>query len=71
MAALGTVPQHNSSSKLAIGRSGILTLSGFGIKVRLQSNHLEIEDGVGVERRKIRLARVGHPPIDLGRYSFR
>jgi CRISPR-associated endonuclease Cas1 len=28
--------------------------------VRMQSGHLEIEDGVGVDRRKIRLARVGH-----------
>ena len=26
----------------------------------MQSGHLQIEDGVGMERRKIRLARVGH-----------
>ena len=26
----------------------------------MQSGHLEIEDGVGMDRRKIRLARVGH-----------
>jgi CRISPR-associated endonuclease Cas1 len=37
-----------------------LTLSGFGIKVRIQSGHLEIEDGIGPERRKIKFARVGH-----------
>jgi len=60
MAALGTVPQVNSASKLGISKSGVLTISGFGVKVRLQSNHLEIEDGVGLARRKIRLARVGH-----------
>jgi hypothetical protein len=28
--------------------------------MRMHSGHLEIEDGVGPERRKIRLARVGH-----------
>jgi CRISPR-associated endonuclease Cas1 len=60
MAALGTVPQPQSSSKLPIGKSGVLTISGFGVKVRLQSNHLEIEDGMGVQRRKFMLARVGH-----------
>src|SRR4030088_2450948 len=26
----------------------------------MQSGHLEIEDGIGHERRKIRLARIGH-----------
>jgi len=35
-------------------------LSGFGIKARVHIRHLELEDGVGLERRKIRLARVGH-----------
>jgi CRISPR-associated endonuclease Cas1 len=60
MAALGTVPQHNSTGKLAIGKSGILTVSGFGIRIRVQSNHLEIEDGVGLERREMRLPRVGN-----------
>jgi CRISPR-associated endonuclease Cas1 len=37
-----------------------LVLHGFGIKVRMQCGHLEVEDGVASERRKIRLARVGH-----------
>jgi CRISPR/Cas system-associated endonuclease Cas1 len=60
MAALSTVPQHNSLRKPPIGKTGVLTLHGFGIKVRVQSAHLEIEDGVGMERRKIKLARVGH-----------
>ena len=55
-----TLPQENSSCKSQINRSGVLTLTGFGIKVRMQSGHLEIEDGIGPERRKIRLARVGH-----------
>lgn len=60
MAASGTVPQPALSRKSPIGRSGVLTLSGYGIKVRMQSGHLEIEDGIGPERRKFRLARVGH-----------
>jgi CRISPR-associated endonuclease Cas1 len=38
----------------------VLTIHGFGLHVRMQSGHLEIEDGVGMDRRKIRLARVGH-----------
>jgi len=38
----------------------VLTLYGFGIRVRMQSGHLEIEDGIASERRKIRIARVGH-----------
>jgi CRISPR-associated endonuclease Cas1 len=60
MAASGTLPQYASSRKSPFSKSGVLTLSGFGIKVRMQSGHLEIEDGIGPERRKIRLARVGH-----------
>ena len=60
MAASGTLPQPNLSRKSPIGKSGVLTLSGFGIKVRMQCGHLEIEDGIGPERRRIRLARVGH-----------
>ncbi len=60
MPASGTLPQQNVHRKFAIGKSGVLTLTGFGIKVRMQSGHLEIEDGTGPERRKIRLARIGH-----------
>jgi len=60
MAAPGTVPQHVFSRKSPISRTGVLTLSGYGIKVRMQCGHLEIEDGIGPERRRIRLARVGH-----------
>jgi CRISPR-associated endonuclease Cas1 len=60
MAASGTLPQASLSRKSAINRSGVLTLSGYGIKVRMRCGHLEIEDGIGPERRKIKLARVGH-----------
>jgi CRISPR-associated endonuclease Cas1 len=60
LAASGTLPQDHVFRKSPIGRSGVLTLTGFGIKVRMQSGHLEIEHGSGPERRKIRLARIGH-----------
>ena len=62
MAASSTLPQHNEYRKSPVNKSGVLTLAGFGIKVRMQSGHLEIEDGIGPERRRIRLARVGHGP---------
>jgi len=60
MAASRTLPQPVFSRKSPVARSGVLTLFGYGIKVRMQCGHLEIEDGIGPERRKIRLARVGH-----------
>jgi CRISPR-associated endonuclease Cas1 len=60
MAASDTLPQQNVSRKSQISKTGVLTLSGFGIKVRMLRGHLEIEDGVGMERRTIRLPRVGH-----------
>lgn len=60
MAANETVTQFPSIRKFPLSRSGVIVLAGFGIKVRVQNRHLELEDGVGLERRKIRLARVGH-----------
>ena len=60
MAASGTLPQQTGSRKSPIGRRGLVTLTGFGIKIRMQGGHLEIEDGIGPERRTIRLARIGH-----------
>src|ERR1035437_5312019 len=60
MAANETVAQFPSTRTSLVSRSGVLTLFGFGIKVRVRRGHLEIDDGVGMERRKIRLPRVGH-----------
>lgn len=60
MAASHNLPQPSKSGKSPIPKSGVLTLHGFGVRMRMQSGHLEIEDGVGMDRRKIRLARVGH-----------
>src|SRR5579864_5484733 len=55
-----TLSNLNVACKSPISRSGVLTLYGFGVRVRMRSGHLEIEDGIGSERRRIRLARVGH-----------
>jgi CRISPR-associated protein Cas1 len=60
MAAVHKVSQLAQTSKSPISKNGVLTIHGFGVRVRMQSGHLEIEDGVGTDRRKIRLARVGH-----------
>jgi CRISPR-associated endonuclease Cas1 len=60
MAASLNVSQACIYGKSQIPKSGVLTLHGFGIRMRVQSGHLELEYGVGMERRKIRLARVGH-----------
>jgi hypothetical protein len=43
-----------------ISRLGVLTLYGFGIRVRMQAGHLEIEHGIGPDRQKFRLPRVNH-----------
>ena len=60
MAASGTLPQPDFPRKSPIGRRGVLTLTGCGIKIRMQAGHLELEDGIGPGRRTIRLARIGH-----------
>jgi CRISPR-associated endonuclease Cas1 len=41
-------------------RSGVVTLHGYGVAVRVEKGHLILEDGIGADRRRTRLARVGH-----------
>jgi len=41
-----------------IPKHSVLVLHGFGIKLRMQNGHLCMEDGVGLDRRTIRLSRV-------------
>jgi CRISPR-associated endonuclease Cas1 len=53
MAASHTVPHSQ-----AIRKSGVLVLSGWGIRVQVNAGHLYIEDGIADERRTIRLPRV-------------
>jgi CRISPR-associated endonuclease Cas1 len=60
MAASHNLPQLPCSIKSPISKGGVLTIQGFGVRVRMQSGHLEIEDGLGPERHTIRLARVNH-----------
>src|SRR5437870_5915872 len=64
MAATKTVPQlpqsHNSPVELLIPRHGVVTLFGYGVQVRVDRGHLLLEDGIGPERRRARLPRVGH-----------
>jgi len=60
MAASHNVLQSSNPRKSPISKSGVLTIHGFGVCVRMQTGHLEIEDGVGPDRRKIKLPRVGH-----------
>src|SRR5450432_1861934 len=42
------------------GRHGVVTLSGYGINVRVDRGHLLVEDGIGADRHKARFSRVGH-----------
>src|SRR5712692_3792846 len=43
-----------------IGKTGVLTISGYGLKVLVRSGHLRIEDGIGPERRKFSLPRISN-----------
>lgn len=58
MAAFHTLP--HSSAIQQISRLGVLTLFGYGIRVTMQAGHLQLEDGIGSERRKFRVPRVNH-----------
>lgn len=51
---------HNSRTELIVPRHGVVTLSGYGIQVRVDRGHLILEGGIGQERRWARLPRVGH-----------
>lgn len=66
MAATQTVAQlpllrksAHDHSKLK-PRHGVITLSGYGIGVRVESGHLVLEDGIGADRERSRLPRVDH-----------
>jgi CRISPR/Cas system-associated endonuclease Cas1 len=62
MAATQTVRQysHNCNFTSIAPRHGVVTLFGYGIKVRVDRGHLILEDGIGPARRQARLPRVGH-----------
>lgn len=58
MAASDTLSHPSAITQ--ISKLGVLTLYGFGIRVRTQAGHLEIEHGAGLDRQKFRLPRVNH-----------
>jgi CRISPR-associated endonuclease Cas1 len=60
MAASNTLSQVTQSHNLTVPRHGVLTLAGYGIKVRVDRGHLFLEDGIGPDRKQTRLPRVGH-----------
>src|SRR5438270_10565272 len=55
MAASQTLPHSH-----ALRKSGVLVLSGYGIRVQVRAGHLLLNDGIADERRTIRLPRVNH-----------
>jgi CRISPR-associated endonuclease Cas1 len=60
MAASKTVPQLSQSHNSIVPRHGVVTLFGYGIQVRVDRGHLLLDDGIGPDRRRFRLPRVGH-----------
>ena len=60
MTASPNVPHPSAFRNSPISKTGVLTIQGFGLRIRMQSGHLEIDYGVGPERQKIRFARIGH-----------
>jgi CRISPR-associated endonuclease Cas1 len=60
MAATENVRQLSPLDNSLTPRHGVVTLFGYGIQVRVDRGHLLVEDGIGEDRRKIRLPRVGH-----------
>lgn len=58
MAASNTLPHPFTIPQ--ISKLGVLTLYGYGIRVTMQAGHLQIEDGIGPERRRLRLPRINH-----------
>src|SRR5579859_570381 len=60
MAAAETLFQSPLQRNSQVPRNGVLILSGYGIKVTVNSGHLFLEDGIGSDRHCWRLPRVGH-----------
>ncbi len=50
----------NLSHSSEIRKSGVLVLTGYGIRVQVNAGHLLLQDGIAEERRTIRLPRVNH-----------
>ena len=61
MAAAETVSHFPQFHNSVVPRHlGVITLFGYGIQVRVDRGHLLIEDGIGADRCRYHLPRVGH-----------
>lgn len=62
MAATPKIPQHlkHCNFSTITPRNGVITLDGYGITAQVDRGHLTISDGIGIDRRHVRLPRVGH-----------
>lgn len=60
MAASKNVSQLPQSHNSTVPRHGVVTLFGFGIKIRVERGHLLIDDGISTDRKRFRLPRVNH-----------
>jgi CRISPR-associated endonuclease Cas1 len=54
------LPLDSKSLVRIVPQQGVLTVFGYGIRIQIERGHLTIEDGIAGDRRKARLARVGH-----------
>jgi CRISPR-associated endonuclease Cas1 len=60
MAATKNVSQLSQSHNSLTPLHGVVTLFGYGIKVRVDGGHLLLTDRLGADCRQFRLPRVGH-----------
>jgi CRISPR-associated endonuclease Cas1 len=60
MAAAKKLSQLSQSHNVLTPRHGVVTLSGYGVQVRVDRGHLLLEDGIGADRYRARFPRVGH-----------
>ncbi len=51
------LPDHITRSRAVPIRYGVVTLSGYGVKVAVDRRHLAVSDGVGRQRREARFAK--------------
>lgn len=60
MEATEKLSQLSQSYNSVAPPHGVITLFGYGIQVRVERGHLLIDDGIGAERTRFKLPRVGH-----------
>jgi CRISPR-associated endonuclease Cas1 len=51
---------NSRSGSVITPQRGVVTLFGYGIRVRVDRGHLMLEDGIAADRRHARFPRVGH-----------